>query len=141
MTDDLGAALRIVGERWALLIVREVGLGLRRFDELHATTRAPRAVLSDRLRRLVAAGVLETRAYQVPGRRTRHEYALTAAGIDLLPVLAAFSDWGSRHLPGRAGPEIDYRHLGCGGRVAAELVCECGERVGQHDRLVAQVNR
>jgi DNA-binding HxlR family transcriptional regulator len=144
MRDDLGATLRVVGERWALVIVREVALGLRRFDELHAATGAPRAVLADRLRRLCSAGILLPREYRIPGSRSRREYALTDAGVDLLPVLAAFSDWGARHLPGKCGSaarDVDYRHLACGGRVTAQLTCECGERVSPHEHLVAQVNR
>ncbi|MFA7324559.1 MAG: helix-turn-helix domain-containing protein [Candidatus Nanopelagicales bacterium] len=141
MEDALGVALQAVGEKWAFLVVREVGLGVRRFDELQAVTGAPRAVLTDRLGRLVGTGILETRAYRQPGQRARQEYALTDAGIDLLPVLAALSDWGSLHLPAGAVREVDYRHLGCGGRVTARLVCECGEPVGSHDRLIAQINR
>jgi DNA-binding HxlR family transcriptional regulator len=141
MREDLGATLRVVGERWALLIVREISLGLRRFDELHAATAAPRAVLSDRLRRLTDAGILARRQYRLPGSRARTEYALTEAGRDLLPLLAALSDWGARHLPGEDTADVDYRHLACGGRVTAQLVCECGEGVSQHDRLVAQINR
>jgi DNA-binding HxlR family transcriptional regulator len=138
---DLAEVLTIVGERWTLLVVREVALGVRRFDELQAATSAPRAVLSDRLRRLIDAGVLEPRAYHVPGSRTRQEYALTAAGLDLLPVLSALSDWGERHLSAGRTPEIVYRHTGCGGQVRVRLVCECGEEIEPHGRLVAQVNR
>ena len=87
MVNSLAEVLEIVGERWALLVVREVSLGLRRFDAIQAATTAPRAVLSDRLRRLTAAGILTTRSYQLPGARPRLEYALTDAGFDLLPVL------------------------------------------------------
>ena len=141
MQETLSATLRVVGERWALLIVREVSLGLRRFDELHAATGAPRAVLSDRLRRLTDAGILAPRQYRTPGSRMRTEYALTDAGLDLLPLLAALSDWGARHLTGDATEDVVYRHLGCGGRVTAQLACACGQHVSQHDRLVAQVNR
>lgn len=133
--------LRVVGERWGLLIVREVSLGLRRFDELHDATGAPRAVLSDRLRRLTEAGILARQEYRVPGSRARTQYALTPAGRDLLPLLAALSDWGAHHLHGESLPDVDYHHLACGGRVTAALICECGERVSQHDRLVAQINR
>jgi DNA-binding HxlR family transcriptional regulator len=137
----VASVLDVVGDRWALLIVREVALGLRRFDELHASTRAPRTVLSDRLRRLTAAGILDTRSYRVPGRRSQREYLLTAAGLDLLPVLSALSDWGERHLGGDAVPEIIYRHAGCGGRVRATLQCECGDAADPHQRLIAEVNR
>ena len=75
---------------------------MRRFDALQLATGAPRAVLADRLRRLADADVLFPRAYRLPGSRTRVEYVLTEAGVDLLPVLAAISDWAARHLPGEA---------------------------------------
>jgi DNA-binding HxlR family transcriptional regulator len=141
VVDSLAGVLEVVGERWALLVVREVSLGLRRFDEMQAATGAPRTVLSNRLRRLTSAGILTTRAYQVPGSRSRLEYTLTDAGLDLLPVLAALSDWGERHLGPGAIPEIVYRHRGCGGRVTVELRCECGERTDPRDRLIAEVRR
>lgn len=129
-----------MGDRWTLRLVRDVALGLRRFDELATRTAAPRAVLSDRLRRLVEAGILATRSYQEPGRRTQREYILTDAGVDLMPVLAALSDWGDRHLsPGRSTPEVVYRHTACGGQVTATLRCECGEQTDPHARLVAEV--
>jgi DNA-binding HxlR family transcriptional regulator len=139
VTDGLASVLSLLGERWALLVVREVAIGLRRFDELAAATGAPRTVLSDRLRRLTDAGVLDTRPYQLPGSRARTEYVLTEAGVDLLPLLSAMSDWGERHLGSEA--QVIYRHGGCGGRVTARLVCECGEETGPRDRLVAEINR
>ena len=141
VVDNVTSVLEVLGERWALLIVREVSLGLRRFDEIRSATGAPRTVLADRLRRLTGAGILATRGYQVPGSRSRLEYALTDAGIDLLPVLSALSDWGERHLPQGGTPEIVYRHRGCGGRVSVTLQCECGERADPHSRLIAEVNR
>ncbi|MGS0688475.1 winged helix-turn-helix transcriptional regulator [Nakamurella sp. GG22] len=141
MVDNLNDVLEVVGERWALLVVREVSLGLRRFDEIQTVIGAPRAVLADRLRRLTAAGILGTRSYQVPGSRSRTEYTLTDAGVDLLPVLAALSEWGERHLAPGVLPEIIYRHRGCGGRVSVTLQCECGERADPRDRLIAEVNR
>ncbi|GAA4486607.1 helix-turn-helix domain-containing protein [Rhodococcus olei] len=137
----LSDTLTLLGERWALLVVREVSLGVRRFDELRTATGAPRTVLSDRLHRLVAAGVLGTREYRVPGSRARLEYTLTAAGLDLLPVLAALTDWGERHLESDSAPDVAYRHGGCGGRVGARLVCECGADVVPGHRLLAQVDR
>lgn len=141
MTDSLADVLDVVGERWALLVVREVALGLRRFDEILAATRMPRGVLSDRLQRLTAAGILATRPYRIPGARARVEYTLTDAGFDLLPVLSALSDWGERHLAPNVVPEIVYRHSGCGGKVTVKMLCECGEQADPHDRLIAEVNR
>ena len=141
MNETLSEVLAVLGDRWALLAVREISLGVRRFDEIQAATGAPRQVLTGRLHRLAAAGILETRAYQVPGQRARLEYMLTDAGVDLLPVLSALSDWGERHLTAGSTPEIVYRHSGCGGRVTATLQCECGEQPDPHRRLVAEVNR
>ncbi|HST82754.1 MAG TPA: helix-turn-helix domain-containing protein [Kineosporiaceae bacterium] len=141
MTDCVANVLDLVGERWALLVVREVALGLRRFDEIQAATGMPRGGLSDRLQRLTAAGILATRPYRIPGARARVEYTLTEAGVDLLPVLSALSDWGERHLDSNLVPEIVYRHSGCGGRVTVKLLCECGEQADPHGRLIAEVNR
>lgn len=139
--SDIEDALRLVGERWALSIVREVSLGRRRFDELQSATGAPRAVLADRLRRLVAAGILGTRPYRVPGARGRAEYVLTSAGVDLLPLQAALAQWSDRHLHGSpAVPELDYRHVACGGRVSAVLVCECGQHLSPQRQVIAQIN-
>jgi DNA-binding HxlR family transcriptional regulator len=141
VATDLHDVLTIVGERWTLLVVREVALGLRRFDELQSATGAPRTVLADRLRRLTDAGILAPRPYQVPGARQRQEYALTTAGVDLLPALSALSDWGERHLGSGATPDVAYCHSGCGHRLTARLVCECGEQVEPGPDLVASVNR
>lgn len=141
MKNAIAEVLDVVGDRWALLIVRETALGLRRFDQLQASTGAPRQVLSDRLHRLTEAGLLATRPYRMPGQRTRNEYVLTEAGIDLLPVLSALSDWGERHLAEGDLPEIVYRHSSCGGRVTAVLQCECGEQIDPHGRLIAEVRR
>jgi DNA-binding HxlR family transcriptional regulator len=141
VNTDLAGTLDVVGDRWALLLVREVSLGLHRFDDLQASTGAPRAVLSDRLRRLSAAGILTTRAYRAPRSRERLEYVLTDAGLDLLPLLAALTDWHARHRQAGSPSEVDYRHVACGGQVRAQLVCDCGQQVSPHDRLVAQVNR
>jgi DNA-binding HxlR family transcriptional regulator len=136
---DADDVLRVISERWALLVVREISLGRRRFDELQSVTGAPRAVLADRLRRLVDAGILDTRSYRAPGSRARLEYVLTDAGVDLLPLQAALAQWSDRHL-GPSDRGLDYRHIACGGRVSAVLVCECGQHVSPHQQLVAQIN-
>jgi len=141
VTDRVADVLDLVGERWALLVVREVALGLRRFDEILTATGMPRGVLSDRLQRLTTAGILATRPYRIPGARARVEYTLTDAGFDLLPVLSALSDWGERHLAPNLLPEIIYRHSGCGGRVTVKMQCECGEQTEPQGRLIAEVNR
>jgi DNA-binding HxlR family transcriptional regulator len=121
--------LDVVGERWALLVLREIFLGVRRFEPIRAATGAPRAVLADRLRGLVAAGVLRQRDYQEPGARVRQEYLLTDAGRELQPALTALMQWGDRYLAGAAGPPLELRHAGCGGRVRATLICGHGHQL------------
>lgn len=141
VNDCVARVLEVLGERRALLVVREVALGLRRFDEIQAATGMPRAVLSGRLQSLTEAGILSTRPYRIPGARPRVEYTLTPAGTELMPVLSALSDWGERHLTPGDEPEIVYRHGGCGGRVTVHLRCECGQKADPQGQLVAQVNR
>jgi DNA-binding HxlR family transcriptional regulator len=123
---SVARALEIVGERWSLLVLREVFLGVRRFDAIGAATGAPRAVLADRLRALVEAGVLVRREYRDAGARTRHEYRLTGAGRALRPALVALMQWGDRYRPMPAGPPLYIEHAGCGAAVRARLVCDEG---------------
>src|ERR671914_805392 len=78
---SIARALEIVGERWTLLIVRDIGLGLRRFDQLQESLGIARNVLTDRLNRLVEEGILERVRYSE--RPERYEYRLTDKGRDL----------------------------------------------------------
>ena len=124
---SIARALEIVGEKWALLAVREVFLGNRRFDEMVRMTGAPRDTLAARLRTLVGAGILERRQYS--DRPARYEYRLTEAGRDLYPVIASLMRWGDLHLAGDDGPPLVVEHH-CGHRLVPQLVCEaCGEPV------------
>ena len=84
-----------MGERWSLLIVRDVLLGLRRFDEIQAHLGIARNVLQTRLTRLQEQGVLERVPYQE--RPPRHEYRLTEKGLDLWPTVVALMKWGDRY--------------------------------------------
>ena len=128
-TCSIAAALEVVGERWSLLVLREVSLGNRRFEQILGATGAPRAVLSARLRALVDAGVLRTQDYREERSRARQEYRLTAAGRELQPVLTALMDWGDRHLAGPDGPPVRLEHDGCGADVHAALLCDAGHHV------------
>src|SRR5262244_473856 len=101
----IGAAVGAIGERWTFLVLREAFSGVRRFDDMQRRTRAPRQVLSDRLARLVDQGLLRKVPYQEHGQRTRYEYRLTEAGLDLYPVLVALMQWGDRYAAGPAGPQ------------------------------------
>jgi len=100
----VGSALDLFGDRWSILIVRDVMNGVRRFDELVARLGVSRATLSDRLARLVDAGLIELSDYTDSRGRVRSEYRLTAKGWDLRFVLIALREWGDRHVIG-AGHE------------------------------------
>jgi DNA-binding HxlR family transcriptional regulator len=137
---SIARALEVVGERWSLLVIREVSLGVRRFDAIQAATGAPRAVLTDRLANLVHAGILDRVSYREEGSRSRHEYRLTAAGRELSPVLTALRQWGDRHLAGEAGPPAAFTHRGCGAPVRVQHICEAGHVI-EDTRDVARVVR
>jgi DNA-binding HxlR family transcriptional regulator len=125
----IGEAMAILGERWTLVVLREVFNGVRRFDEMRERTRIPRQVLTNRLARLVAEDVLRRVPYQEPGARVRHEYRLTPKGFDLYPVLAAVRDWGERYLVGADGVPLVLTHRDCGSPVRAYLRCDEGHDV------------
>jgi DNA-binding HxlR family transcriptional regulator len=129
---SIAGALEVVGERWSLLIVRDVFLGLRRFDQIQADLGVARNVLQTRLTRLVEEGVLERRLYQQ--RPPRFEYRLTERGLDLWPTIVALMQWGDRHAPPPGGPAVLLEHRGCGGRVDEHRMCaRCHERLEVHD--------
>ncbi|MFD4690868.1 winged helix-turn-helix transcriptional regulator [Streptomyces sp. NPDC058463] len=115
--------LDIVGEKWTLLILRDAANGVRRFDDFHQHVGLSEAVLSDRLRKLTAAGIMRTVPYREPGRRTRQEYRLTRKGWELWPVLVALRQWGETYAVDPEGPVLDLRHSACGAPV--RVVVEC----------------
>jgi len=129
---SVAGALEVIGERWSLLIVRDVMNGNRRFGELQRSLGVARNVLSARLQRLVEEGILERRAYQESP--PRHEYFLTEKGLDLWPALVALQGWGDRHSTGPEGPPMLIVHKQCGGTVSDRGVCEsCGETLNARD--------
>ncbi len=131
-TCSIAATLDVVGERWSLLIVRNVMLGLRRFDEIQGNLGIARNVLHTRLTRLVDQGVLEKVAYQE--RPPRYEYLLTDKGLDLWPTIVSLMQWGDRHAMPAAGPPVLLEHQGCGGAVDEHRLCaKCGARLTVRD--------
>ena len=90
----VAAALELVGDRWSLLVVREVNLGAHRFTRIQEGTGAPRDRLAARLKALVDSGVLRRERYS--DAPERYEYHLTPAGRELVPVLTALRAWGER---------------------------------------------
>jgi len=129
---SIAGALEVVGERWSLLIVRDVFLGLRRFDQIQANLGIARNVLQARLQKLIDQGVLERTLYQE--RPPRHEYRLTEKGVDLWPIVVSLMQWGDRHTPPPDGPAVVLEHRGCGGRVDEHRICErCGTRLSAYE--------
>ncbi len=121
--------LDIVGEKWSLLILRDAFNGVRRFDALGRHVGVSDAILSDRLRTLVGAGILTVQPYQEPGRRARHEYVVTPRGWQLQPVVVGLLQWGDRHLADADGPAVVVQHLGCGQPAEAVVRCTADGRV------------
>jgi len=121
---SIAAALDVVGEKWSLLVVRELFLGCRRFSEIAANTGAPRDILTARLRRLEEVGVISRRLYSE--RPERYEYVLTDAGKDLRPVIWALKHWGETHVNGKPlGQVLEHS---CGAVFEPRTHCAaCGE--------------
>jgi DNA-binding HxlR family transcriptional regulator len=122
---SIASALTILGEKWSLLVVRELALGVHRFDKIQHHTGAPRDILTSRLRRLEESGVVVKRQYQE--RPVRFEYHLTPAGDELRPILLSLAQWGERWTTQDA--RYHWIHT-CGAEVELVHTCEaCGEPV------------
>jgi DNA-binding HxlR family transcriptional regulator len=122
---SLARALSFLGERWALLVLRDVSLGRSRFDELQESLGVATNVLSQRLATLVEEGILARHRYSE--HPERFEYRLTAKGVDLIPVLLAFMHWGDRYTAGPEGPPMETVHDTCGNVFHMVPTCsECG---------------
>jgi DNA-binding HxlR family transcriptional regulator len=91
----IAAAMEVVGERWALLVVREIALGATRFSDIVRGTGAPRDRIAARLKTLTGAGIVAKVPYQTAPQRD--DYRLTASGRALIPVLDALLKWGRDH--------------------------------------------
>ncbi|GAA3124704.1 winged helix-turn-helix transcriptional regulator [Streptomyces rectiviolaceus] len=131
---SIADALALVGEKYSLLVLREVCLGNGRFDQLVRNIGAPRDILATRLRRLVDAGVLEKVAYSE--RPQRFQYRPTRAGLELEPVLMTLMAWGDRHLREDDDRPMVVEHV-CGHEMVPVVTCAaCGDQV-HHDDLTA----
>lgn len=98
-TCAVANSLDVVGDKWSLLVVRDLLFGKRTYGELaDSPERIPTNILADRLRRLEDAGIITSKPYQ--DRPVRYAYTLTPKGKDLGEVLRAFVHWGKRHIPG-----------------------------------------
>jgi DNA-binding HxlR family transcriptional regulator len=137
MSDDattdgcsIAATLAAVGDRWTLLILRDLFRGVRRFERLHQDLGIARNLLTDRLQRLVDLEIVHRVPYQ--DRPVRHEYHLTTKGADLSPALVALMHWGDRWYA-VDGPPTLLVHDACGTPLDQAVSCPaCHEPVRPH---------
>jgi DNA-binding HxlR family transcriptional regulator len=127
----------VLGDRWTMLVLRDIFNGIRRFDELSEHLGIARDVLTKRLATLVDEGLIRRVPYREPGARTRYEYRLTDAGRDLRPVLLALIAWGDRYRCDPDGPPAQLLHADCGAPVRVEVRCEAGHEIESRTRLAA----
>jgi DNA-binding HxlR family transcriptional regulator len=131
---SIARALEVVGDRWTMLVLREAFMGTRRFDDFQRALGCARNVLTDRLNRLVDAGLLRKQPYQE--RPLRHEYRLTRKGVELWPAIITLMKWGDRHLADQ-GPPVLVLHKDCGGEIDDRLHCSlCAAELGPSDVYV-----
>ena len=123
MACSLARSLDVAGEWWTPLILRDVWLGRRRFDQIQRNLELSRKVLADRLETLVSEGLLERRPYQE--RPLRHEYVLTRKGEEMIDVLLALISWGDRWTAEEPGAPMLMRHKRCGELAEAQVTCSC----------------
>jgi DNA-binding HxlR family transcriptional regulator len=135
MNCSVARCLDVVGEWWTPLILRDLFMGISRFDDFQARLGIARNVLADRLSRLVESGVVEKVLYQE--HPERFDYRLTEKGGDLWRVLTAMREWGDRW-EAPAGPSVQIVHKSCGHVTSSQVVCaECGAQLDRHQvRLV-----
>ncbi len=130
-TCSIARTLDVVGEPWTPLILRDVMVGIRRFDEIQADLGISRKVLTERLSWLVEHEVLARQEYS----RTppRSEYVLTDKGAELCDLLLVMNHWGDRWTAGAAGPPVLHRHHTCGQISHVELHCSaCDQPMSVH---------
>jgi DNA-binding HxlR family transcriptional regulator len=125
---SIARPLSFLGERWTVLVLRDLTIGRRRFDEIQDSLGVASNVLSQRLATLVDEGIAERRRYSE--HPERFEYRLTQKGLDLVPVLLALLAWGDRYTAGPGGPPLETVHDDCGHAFHAVPTCSaCGEEI------------
>lgn len=133
MVCSIAGVLDALGDRWAFLIMRDISLGLSRYDDLRKSTDVTNATLSDRLRHLEEHGLIERRRYQTGPER--FEYLLTRKGWDIVLVIQALAQVGDKwEVTGAGGPPLKFVNRNSGRPVKVALVDEkSGEIVRLRD--------
>jgi DNA-binding HxlR family transcriptional regulator len=135
MACSIAGVLEAIGDRWAMLILRDLSLGLRRYEDLRRSTGVTNATLSDRLKHLEDNELIERRRYQI--NPERHEYVLTRKGRDTILLLQALAQVGDKWaISGDAGPPLEFVNRKSGSAVKLAMVDkETGQRVRAEDLL------
>jgi DNA-binding HxlR family transcriptional regulator len=135
MACSIAGVLEAIGDRWAVLILRDSSLGLTKYEDLRKSTGVTNATLSDRLRHLEDNELIERRLYQT--NPERYEYVLTAKGRDIILVIQALAQVGDKWaVSGDAGPPLRFIDRKTGHLVKLAMVDrETGQRVRAQDLL------
>ncbi|HEY5192514.1 MAG TPA: helix-turn-helix domain-containing protein [Solirubrobacteraceae bacterium] len=129
---SIAGALSIVGERWTLLIMRDVLLGRRRFADIKRSIGVASNILTDRLEMLVEHELLRRKLYSE--HPESYEYVPTRKGVELNPVIIALMQWGDRYAAPEAGPPRVPVHTTCGHDANPQMHCgHCGETIQSGD--------
>ena len=133
MACSIAGVLEAIGDRWAVLILRDLSLGLRRYEDLRRSTGVTNATLSDRLKHLEDNELIERRRYQT--NPERYEYFLTPKGRDTILVMQALLQVGDKWaVSGNAGPPLKFVDRKTGHAVRLAMVDnETGQRIKTQD--------
>ena len=132
---SVARTLAVIGDRWTLMILRDLFLGATRFEDFQNSLGISRTTLSERLQGLEREGVVRKVAYQE--KPTRYKYRLTSKGVDLHGVMMTIVNWGDKYYAGDEGGPVLHRHKHCGEDFSPVLSCsECGEAVTPFDTEV-----
>lgn len=129
----------MVGDRWTVLILRELFMGSRRFEGIQAQTQATPQMLASRLKKLEEDGLVERRAYSQ--RPLRHEYVLTQKGLAFYPVMLALRAWGETWCKSEGeSVAVRFIHRPCGDDPGLGPVCQSCGKVLERDELVSELS-
>jgi DNA-binding HxlR family transcriptional regulator len=129
--SSVARTLKVIGDRWSFMVIREGFFGVRRFDTLQTQLGIAPNILSDRLNRLVSDGIFERSKYQASP--DRFEYRFTGKGKDLYGPMLAMLNWGNRWLS-NGDPPLILTHKACGAVFEPAVICDqCEEPLAAAD--------